>query len=64
MPVIRADRGLCQGYANCVLEAEDVFDVDDEGTVVLLREEIPEAERTRVETAVRSCPASALMIEQ
>ena len=63
MARISADLGLCQGYANCAIEAEDVFDIDDDGTVVVLRSEIPEPERARVEAAARSCPVNALTVE-
>ena len=41
MPVVKADLGACEGYANCVVAADDVFDIDDDGVVVLLRSEIP-----------------------
>ena len=39
------------------------FDIDDDGKVVLLQLEVPDAERTRVEEAARSCPVSALSVE-
>ena len=64
MPVLKADFGACQGYANCVDAAPDVYDIDDEGIVVLLKEEITEEERPRIEEAARSCPVSALTIEE
>jgi ferredoxin len=63
MAVVKADLEACQGYANCVVGAEDVFDIDDDGVVVLLRTTIPESERARVEEAARSCPVSALIVE-
>lgn len=63
MAVVKADLDACQGYANCVVGAEDYFDIDDEGVVVLLRTEVPESERGRVEEAARSCPVSALVVE-
>ena len=62
MPVVHADLGLCQGYANCVVAADDVFDLGDEGVVVLLRAEIPDADRARAESAARACPVSALTV--
>lgn len=62
MAVVKADPEVCQGYANCVVAADDVFDIDDDGTVVLLKTTVGEADRTRVEEAARSCPVSALMI--
>ena len=63
MPVLKADSGACQGYANCVDAAPDVYDIDDDGVVVLLKEEITPEERPRIEEAARSCPVSALSIE-
>lgn len=63
MPVIRVDSGKCQGYGNCVVGADDVFDIDDDGVVVLLRREIAESDRARVDSAARSCPVSALTVE-
>lgn len=63
MPIVRADRDACQGYANCVLAADDVFDIDDDGEVVLLRAEVDESERGRVTEAALSCPVNALSVE-
>lgn len=62
--VVRADVTLCQGYANCVDLAPDVFDIDDDGVVVLLECEITDANRARIEQAVQSCPVSALSITE
>lgn len=61
---ISADLDVCQGYANCVAGAGDVFDIDDDGVVVLLRTTVDEADRARVEAAARSCPVSALTVTQ
>ncbi|MDP9392532.1 MAG: ferredoxin [Actinomycetota bacterium] len=63
MPVLKADFGACQGYANCVDAAPEVYDIDDDGVVVLLKEHITDEERPRIEEAARSCPVNALMIE-
>ena len=63
MPVLKADFGACQGYANCVDAAPDTYDIDDDGVVVLLREEISDEEKPRIEEAARSCPVNALTIE-
>lgn len=64
MAVLRADVTLCQGYANCVDLAPDVFDIDDDGVVVLLECEITDANLARIEQAVQSCPVSALSIKE
>jgi len=63
MPIIKADLEACQGYANCVVGADDYFDIDDDGVVVVLKAIVPEADRARVEEAARSCPVSALRME-
>lgn len=63
MPVLKADFGACQGYANCVMAAPDTYDLDDDGVVVLLKDSIPQEELARVREAARSCPVSALTIE-
>jgi ferredoxin len=63
MPVVKADHGQCQGYGNCVAAAEDTFDLDDDGVVVVLHAEVPEADRARIEAAARSCPVSALTVD-
>lgn len=60
MATLKADLVLCQGYANCVVAAGDVYDIDDDGKVVLLKTEVAEGDRARVEEAARSCPVSAL----
>lgn len=63
MPTLSVNTGACQGYASCVIAADDYFDIDDDGLVVLLATEVPEADRERVDRAVRSCPAAALRLE-
>lgn len=63
MPVVKADLQACQGYANCVVGATDYFDLDDDGIVVVLRAEVPQEDRARVIEAARSCPVSALVVE-
>lgn len=63
MAVVKANLELCQGYANCVVAADDVFDLDDDGVVVVRRAEIPESDVERIADAARSCPVSALTVE-
>jgi ferredoxin len=62
MPRLTADVELCQGYGNCTTTAPDVYDVDDDGKVVLLKQVIDGADHPRVEEAARSCPVSALRV--
>jgi ferredoxin len=62
MPKLTADLELCQGYGNCITNASDVFDIDDDGKVTLLTDTIPGADRARILDAVRSCPVNALSV--
>jgi len=58
------DLDACQGYACCMMESPEVFDLDeDAGKVILLQESPPEELRARTEAAVRACPAKALKLE-
>lgn len=63
MADVTADLAVCQGYGSCVLAAEDYFDLDDSGVVVVLRTEVPTADRDRVQAAALSCPVSALSVQ-
>ena len=63
MATLKADLSVCQGYANCVAAADDFFDIDDDGVVTILRPDVPDTERTRIEEAARSRPVSALRVE-
>ena len=53
MSVIKADVEVCQGYANCVVAAADVFDIGDTGTVVILDDTVTESAEARIVTAIR-----------
>lgn len=59
---VNADTKACQGYGDCVIGADDVFDIDDSGTVVVLKDAISVAGSDRVEKAARSCARNALLV--
>jgi ferredoxin len=59
-----ADFGLCQGHAECTVEAPQVFALSESGQVSILVE-TPTAEvLDAVRQAVRYCPTHALRIEE
>lgn len=61
---VSVDLGLCQGYVCCVMEAPEVFDVDDEaGKAILLDSGPDESLRDKVKTAERSCPSRAITVD-
>jgi len=61
---IVVDWDLCQGHANCMGDAPEVFRVDDEGMLTVLLEQPPEALRQKVELAARYCPTQAIRVEE
>ena len=64
MMQLTADVELCEGYGNCVFEADDYFALEDEddGVVQLLRRNVASEDLERVELAVASCPVAALLL--
>ncbi|MBP2367640.1 ferredoxin [Pseudonocardia parietis] len=59
--VVDFDR--CTGLGLCESLAPDFFEVQDDGSLELLRSEVNEAERAELQEAVRSCPTEALRLE-
>lgn len=59
---VLADRAVCISAGNCVMTASAVFDQDDDGIVVVMVDEVPDAEDGHVREAVRLCPSQALRI--
>jgi ferredoxin len=59
---LSADLDVCQGYVNCVMEADSYFAVGDDGKVHLLQVAVDPADLNKVETAVSSCPVAALAL--
>lgn len=59
---IQVDLGKCTGHGICETIAEDVFEVDDDGSVRIHGDVRPESDRTRMQQAVTQCPAAALIL--
>jgi ferredoxin len=58
------DLNTCQGYANCVMVAPEVFDINEEtGLAVLLQETPDDSQLAAVEEAVRQCPTESISVE-
>ncbi len=58
------DWDLCQGHANCMAEAPDVFRVGEDGMLTVLLEQPPESMRAKIEDAVSFCPTGAISIAE
>lgn len=59
---IEVDLDKCTGHGICESIAEDVFEVGDDGIVVIHHSERPELDRDRMQQAVTQCPAAALRL--
>lgn len=61
---LKAEYDICQGFANCSMNAPELFDLDDDDVVVVLRAEVGDEEYAHADQAVRSCPVTALKLEK
>ena len=60
---VLVDFSKCTGLGICESLAPEFFEVNDDGDLVLLREDITDAELQEVEEAVAGCPTEALRIQ-
>jgi ferredoxin len=61
---ISINRSTCSGYANCVVAAPEVFDLDEvTGKAVVLQEHPEPGLEEEVREAARVCPVGAVLID-
>ncbi len=58
---VKIDRTLCVGFGDCIDEAPEIFEFDDEGIAVFAAD-ATEAERDTLSEACASCPVDALVL--
>ena len=58
---VRIDRLLCVGFGDCIEEAPEAFEFDEEGIAILTNPE--DVERERLFRACEACPVDAIEIE-
>ena len=58
------DFAKCTGLGICESMAPEFFEVNDEGQLELLKEDVSDDELLSVEEAVSGCPTEALRIER
>lgn len=56
---LRIDRHLCVGFGDCITEAEELFELDDDGIVAF--RDCPDPDEARVLRACSACPVDALV---
>lgn len=60
---VSVDQSVCQAYANCIVEAPDAFDLDEENdkVVALVLEPEPDLHE-QVRAAASACPVHAITL--
>ena len=61
---VSVDFAKCTGLGICESMAPNIFEVDDDGKLLLLKDDITDDELQSVEEAVTGCPTEALRIER
>jgi ferredoxin len=60
---IDADTDACIGAGNCFVTAPGIFDIDQDGVVVVLRADLADADDVAAADAARAgCPAAAITL--
>lgn len=62
MKCVTVDFDKCTGLGICESLAPDFFEVNDDGELIVLKEDIGDADLQEVEEAVNGCPTEALRI--
>ncbi len=57
------DYDLCEANAVCMRHAPEVFRVEEDDTLTVLEEEVPEALQDKAREAERLCPRQAIKLE-
>jgi ferredoxin len=57
------DWNLCESNALCMAAAPEVFELQDDDTLLILQETPDESLHTKVEDATRACPKRAISLE-
>jgi ferredoxin len=64
MSRVEVDRDRCVGSGACEALAPEVFEVDDDGVLVVHRPEPAEDELSDIRDAVSACPTRALSLPE
>jgi ferredoxin len=59
--LVQIDRLLCVGFGDCITEAPDTFEFDDEG-IAVFREDTGDVSLPALLKACEACPVDALVV--
>lgn len=57
---LKVDKNKCIGCGQCVSICDSVFDFDDDNLAKVITDTIPEDSEEEANTAMESCPTSAI----
>jgi ferredoxin len=60
---VEVDLGKCTGHGICESIADDVFEVQDDGSVAIHDDAVSASDRDLMQQAVTQCPAAALRLQ-
>jgi ferredoxin len=60
---VRVKSHVCVGHGRCYVLAPDVFEEDDRGHCVVVREEIPDALADDARKGETNCPEGAIEVD-
>ena len=61
---LHVDREMCQGHSRCYAAYPELFDIDEEGTALVIAEDIPPEWEDRAHNATANCPERAIHIKE
>ena len=61
---IKIEPTRCEGFGNCVNAAPDLFDLNDDGRVVLKKDTVDDSRIDVVRRAVYDCPVNVISFTQ
>ncbi|MFI0418799.1 ferredoxin [Spongiactinospora sp. 9N601] len=61
---VTVNKPACVGAGQCALVADDVFDQDDDGIVIMLKSVIGPADEAAVRRAAALCPSHAIKLAE
>ena len=60
----KVNKDICIGCGACTMIAEGIFEMDDDGLAVCVKEEVPEEKKEDTIEAMESCPVSAITVDE
>ncbi|NLM21101.1 MAG: ferredoxin [Peptococcaceae bacterium] len=60
--IAHVEKDVCIGCGACPSICPEVFEMDEDGLAIALREQVPEDQEELAEEAAESCPTEAIIL--